>query len=376
MSATVALEGIRVVDLSRLAPGPYCSMLLSDFGADVILVEPPGGSTRERAAPAPWELDQDAELFAYDGLRRNKRSIQLDLKDDGDQATFRQLLRTADVVLEGFRPGVAERLGASYERCRELNERIIYCSISGYGRESARASEPGHDINYIAEAGILSAIGSPDGRPAIPLNLLADFAGGGLMAAFAIAVALVYRERTGVGQRIDVAMVDGSLSLMTQIAGLTFALGGDLLAGRALFNGGLPYYDIYQCSDGRWVAVGALEPWFFAELCRATGRPDLEAAWGVEGRLEEIRSHLEGWFGERTVDDAMAAVGSGSCVTPVRTFGEAINAADQRDMVVEFDGVRQIGIAPKLSETPGTARRRGPRPDEHGAEIRAELKTE
>lgn len=376
MSASAALEGIRVVDLSRLAPGPYCSMLLSDFGADVILVEPPGGSTREKAASAPWELDQDEELFAYDGLRRNKRSIQLDLKDDGDRLTFRQLVRSTDVVLEGFRPGVAERLGASYEQCRDLNERIIYCSISGYGREGARASEPGHDINYIAEAGILSAIGSRDGRPAIPLNLLADFAGGGLMAAFAIAVALVHRERTGIGQRIDVAMVDGSLSLMTQIAGLTFALGGDLLPGRGPFNGGLPYYDTYRCSDRRWVAVGALEPWFFAELCRATGRPDLEVAWGDEGRFEEIRSHLEGWFGERTLSETMAAVGGGSCVTPVRTFDEAIDAAAQRGMVVEPDGVRQIGIAPKLSETPGAARRRGPRPDEDGAEIRAELETE
>ena len=255
-----------------------------------------------------------------------------------------------------------------------FNEQIVYCSISGYGQTGPRAEEPGHDINYIAAAGILSAIGSPDGRPAIPLNLLADFAGGSLMAAFAIAVALLHRERSGVGQRVDVAMVDGSLSLMTQIAGLTFALGDDPLSGRFFFSGGLPYYSTYRCSDGRWVAVGALEPWFYAELCQATGRPDLEEAWGQETRFEEIGSHLDRWFRERTLQESMAELaGTACCVTPIRTFTEALDDAEERGMIVQPDGVRQIGIAPRLSETPGSARCRGPRPDEHDDGIRAEL---
>jgi alpha-methylacyl-CoA racemase len=370
-----ALDGVRVVDLSRLAPGPFCSMLLADFGADVVLVEPPGGSTRGDAEPAaPWELERDDDVYRYDALRRNKRSIVLDLKQAADRNAFAALVRGADVVLEGFRPGVAERLGASYEQCRALNTGVVYCSISGYGQDGTLAQAAGHDIDYIARAGVLASISSDGERPAIPLNLIADFAGGGLYAAFAIMVALFHRERTGEGQRIDLAMTDGALSLMTHAAGLWFARGIEPVQGRFFLTGGLPSYDVYRCRDGRWVAVGALERWFLADLCRLTGRPELAEAYERPDLLPEVRAHLERWFAERDGDAALAALGEGAtCAAPVLSLPEALEAAEERGMVVRPEGVPQVAAAPRLSATPAVVRSTGPRPGEHDAEIREEL---
>jgi alpha-methylacyl-CoA racemase len=373
VEAAAALAGVRILDLSRLAPGPFCSMLLADFGADVILVEPPGGATR-KGEPAAWELERDHSLYVYDGLRRNKRSIVLNLKEEQDRTTLGRLVRTADAVIEGFRPGVAERLGASYDQCRELNPRVIHCAISGFGTSADAATKPGHDINYIAEAGILAAIGSGGGRPAIPINLLADFAGGGLYAAFAIMLALFHRERTGEGQEIRLAMVDGAFSLLTQAASLFFARGMRLAPRTFFLTGGLPYYDVYQCGDGQWVALGALEPWFFADLCRLTGRPELTAAHNDPSRFEEIARHLERWFAARTRAEALAELSHGdACASPVLTLEEAIDAAEARGKIVRPGGIPQVGIAPHLSRTPGIARSPGPRPDEHRAEIEADL---
>jgi alpha-methylacyl-CoA racemase len=268
------LSGVRVLDLSRLAPGPYCSMLLADAGADVVAVRGGAGS-----APIP-------------ALMRGKRLITLDLRDPLGQSALHRLVRDADVVIEGFRPGVAARLGAGYDELSAINPRLVYCSLTGYGQSGPRSGEAGHDINYLAMSGVLGAVGPPDAEPLPPLNLLADFGAGGMAAAFAIGAALFERERTGRGRYLDVAMIDGLLSMMQFHramwgTGMLPARGVGVLSGRA------PMYRTYRCADGRYVAVGALEPRFFETLWRTLGleppAPDTRdpAGWdAIAGRLE------------------------------------------------------------------------------------------
>jgi len=353
-----ALTGIRVLDLSTVAPGPYCTMLLADLGADVLVVEAPGRAVGPRPSD-PLTDEEAARLAAHDALRRNKRSIVLDLKAAEGRRALHQLAEGADVVVEGFRPGVVERLGVDDATLRARNPRLIYCSLSGYGQTGPYAPRAGHDLTYIAYAGALGCIGRPDAPPAIPLNLIGDFAGGGLMAAFAISAALVARGHSGVGQRIDLAMSDGVLSLLTAAASRYFAFGAVPRPGRDRIAGGVPYYEVYRCRDGRHLAVAPLEPRFFAELCRAIGRPELEPLHGNAARWPDLRAALERRFAERTRDEWAAALGgTDACVAPVYDLAEAL--ADPqcaaRGMVVEVDGVRQIGVAPKLSATPGTVR--------------------
>lgn len=241
------LSGVTVLDLSRLAPGPYGSMLLAALGADVIAVT--GGSG---GAPVP-------------DLHRGKRIITLDLKSPRGVAALHRLVTRVDVVIEGFRPGVAARIGAGYDELQAINPRIVYCSLTGYGQQGPLSSVSGHDINYLAMAGFLGAMGPADGPPAIPLNLLADFAGGGLFAAFGILAGIIDQRQTGRGSHIDATMVDGVMSLMSMWypAWRSGVLGG---RGEGLTTGSTPFYRTYECSDGRFVAVGAYEPPFFAEL--------------------------------------------------------------------------------------------------------------
>ena len=372
-----ALAGLRVVDLSRQAPGPYCSMLLADFGADVVLVEPPGGSTRGERTNTYWELETDPAVSAYAALRRNKRSIVLDLKDDADHDTMLRLIDSADVVIEGFRPGVADRLGIGPAAATERNPRLVYCSITGYGQQGDTAARSGHDINYLADAGILGIVAATDGTPVVPLNLIADFAGGGLMAAYAIMVALRHRDATGHGQVIDLGMIDGTLSLLTHAASLHFARGADIRPDRFFLSGALPHYGTYRCADGRWAAVGSLEPWFFRDLLARTGRPDLGAAHDDPARIDELRDHLRTWFAAHdSAEVEKLFTQDNPCVTIVRDFDGAMALARSRGMLVEHDGVPQIGVAPRLSATPGTVRGTPPQPGADGAAIRAELDVE
>jgi alpha-methylacyl-CoA racemase len=370
-----ALDGIRVIDLSRQAPGPYCSMLLADFGADVVLVEPPGGSTRGETTNSWWELETDSAVSDFAALRRNKRSIVLDLKDDDDRDVMSDLVASADVLIEGFRPGVAKRLGIDSQTCLQRNPALVYCSLTGYGQTSESALRTGHDINYLAETGILSIFAGSDGKPVLPLNVVADFAGGGLLAAFAIMVALHHRERTGRGQSIDLAMVDGTFSLLTHAASLRFARNADLRPDRFFLSGLLPQYGVYRCKDERWVALGTLEPWFYAKLMQLTGREDLADSHRDPGAAAEVRAHLEQWFDARTSAEAGDLLADEDvCVNLVLTFQEALEVAEQRGMLPRPDGIPQIGIAPKLSHTPGAIRSRPPVPGRDGDEIRTELK--
>jgi crotonobetainyl-CoA:carnitine CoA-transferase CaiB-like acyl-CoA transferase len=374
-----ALEGIRVLDLTRAVPGPYCSMLLADMGADVLLVEealPPSG--RRANTPA-----MSAEEAARNALRRNKRSIRIDLKNDEGRSLFAELARRADVVLEGFRPGVADRLKIGATTLRAMNPRLVYCSISGYGQAGPYASHAGHDLNYIAIAGALGMIGRPGAPPAIPMNLVADLAGGGLMAAFAITLALFARTSSGEGQTIDLAMTDGVLSLLTRAASQRFSGGALPAPGRDRITGALPHYDVYECKDGRFLAIAPLEPWFHEKLCAAIGKPELakvgEAA--PTDVREAAKNELRARFRERTRDEWFALLrGEDACAAPVLDLDEALrdphNVARGMCTSVEhpvFGSIPMIAPMPKLSATPGEVRTAGPRPGEHTREVLAEL---
>lgn len=384
---TMPLEGISVLDLSRLAPGPYCSMLLADMGADVLLIEEAGAPSGRRAAQAQAAADPNAarRAAANNALGRNKRSLRLNLKTDEARDIFYRLADQADVVLEGFRPGVVRRLGVDYDTLHARNPRLVYCSLSGFGQTGPYAQHVGHDINYISIGGALGMIGSDGkgGRPAIPVNIIADFAGGGLMAAFAILCALQARERTGSGQYVDVAMSDGVLSLITSMAAQHFATGHNIEPRESMLNGAVPHYNVYQCADGRWFSVGALEPWFYANLCTVMGREDFIEHQGTSDpeKTREIHDHFAARFKEKTADEWFRILNEVDvCAAPVLTLEEAFadphNLA--RDMIVEMDApgigpVRQIGIGPKLSETPGSVRTPAPTAGQHTDDVLAQL---
>jgi alpha-methylacyl-CoA racemase len=295
---TGPLAGIRVIDLTRLAPGPYCTMLLADLGADVIVVA--GG----RAGVAVPELS------------RGKRFISLDLKGEAGREALAALCAKADVVVEGFRPGVAARIGADPDALRKANPGLVYCSLTGYGQDGPRRTVAGHDINYMGLSGALGASGPAGDRPYPPLNLLADFGGGGLLAAFGIVAAIVERQRTGQGQKVDAAMIDGCISMMAMHYPIwgTSAMPG---RGEGLITGSAPFYRTYECSDGRFVAVGSLERGFFVSLWTTLGLGDppdhmVRANWpGIEEKLaakfiSQPRDHWARLFFE-----------SDACVTPV-----------------------------------------------------------
>ncbi|MYD74476.1 MAG: CoA transferase [Chloroflexi bacterium] len=360
------LDGIRVVDLSALAPGPYCSMLLADMGAEVILVEQAGRPRGRRDVSS--DPNEERRRYSSYALGRGKRSIGLNLKADEAREIFYQLSDEADVVLEGFRPGVVKRLGVDWDTLSGRNSRLIYCSLSGFGQTGPYAPHVGHDINYIATAGALGMIGdfAADGRPAIPVNIIADFAGGGLMAAFAIVCAIQARERTGEGQYIDLAMSDGSMSLITSALAGYEGAGADMRPAQHVLNGGEPHYQVYETADGRWFSVGSMEPYFYANLCRAL---DLEQYIDDQGtsdprRRTEIRDAFAAAFKSRTAEEWDQVLNDVDvCAKPVLSLEEALGDPHNlsREMVVEVptpDGemMRQAGVAPKLSRTPGRVR--------------------
>jgi alpha-methylacyl-CoA racemase len=300
------LAGVKVVDLSRLAPGPYCSLLLAQQGADVIVVRGGPGS---------------APIAAF---ARGKRFVTLDLRDPLGRSALHRLVRDADVLLEGFRPGVAARLGAAYDELAARNPRLVYCSLTGYGQTGPRSGDAGHDINYLAISGVLGALGPADGDPLPPLNLVADFAGGAMMAAFAIASALFERTRTGRGAFLDVAMIDGCLSMMEfhRAAWRTPMMperGSGVLSGRA------PAYRTYRCADGGYVAVGALERPFFETLWRGLGLGEPVPDHRDRASWDETSRRLETAFAAAGRDAwASRFAGIEACVTPVLAPDEAL----------------------------------------------------
>lgn len=378
----MALEGIKVLDLSRLAPGPFCSMLLGDLGADVLLVEAPPEQLPGRGMAVPGAAvgggpRPQSRGAAFNALGRNKRSIVINLREQEGREVFYRLARDADVVLEGFRPGVVKRLGVDYETVRTINPRVVYCSLSGYGQDGPYAQLVGHDINYISIGGALGLIGWPDTPPAIPMNLLADFAGGGMHAAFAILAALIARGRTGAGQYVDIAMSDGVLYLLASAVSGVLASGSVPRRGSTLLNGGAPHYNVYECADGKWISIGSLEPHFWANLCKTLGREDLLPHQNARDRWDETAAFFKETFKTKTRDEWFEILKQTDiCAAPVYDLDEALTDPQNlaRQMVVEVDHpelgkVRQVGIGPKLSETPGSVRSVAPTPGQHTDEV-------
>jgi crotonobetainyl-CoA:carnitine CoA-transferase CaiB-like acyl-CoA transferase len=380
----LALEGIRVLDLSRLAPGPYCSMLLADLGADVLLVEEPvatGGRPAGQAARRLLERDVNERAMVFSALSRNKRSIALNLKNEAGRQVLHKLAERADVLLEGFRPGVVKRLAADYDTLSRINPRIVYCSLSGYGQSGPYAGLVGHDINYISIGGALGMIGWPGTPPAIPMNIIADFAGGGLYAAFAILAAIIARERTGRGQYVDMAMTDGVISLLAGAVSQYFASGVAPRPGESFLNGAVPFYCVYETRDEKWLSIGCLEPGFWEALCRALGREDFIPYQMNADKHPEMFDYLRREFKTRTRDEWFEYLRQFDiCVGPVYCLDEVFSDPHvrAREMVVELEHptvgkVQQVGVAAKLSETPGSVRSLAPRRGQHTEEILLDL---
>ena len=371
-----SLQGIKVLDLSRLAPGPFCSMLLGDAGADVLLIEAPLHLVTRGAAPRPGGGGDDEAAKrrrAHNALGRNKRSIVINLREDRGREVFYKLCEDADVVLEGFRPGVVDRLGVDYETVAKINPRIVYCSLSGYGQTGPYRDVVGHDINYISIGGALGFIGRPGQPPAIPQNVIADFAGGGLMAAFGITTALLARERTGRGQYVDIAMSDGVLYLLASAASGVLAGGKAPEPGVEMLSGAAPHYNVYETADGKWLSLGSLEPHFWEALCDVVGREDFKPLEYDTARYPEIAEHFTQVFKTKTRDEWFSELLSVDlCIAPVYALDEALEDPHNvaRNMVLEVDDpelgvIRQIGIGPKLSDTPGEVRTIAPSPGDH-----------
>ncbi len=370
------LEGIRVLDLSRLLPGGFCSLLLADYGADVLKVEDTAAGDYVRWAPPLVEgAAASAASALFLALNRNKRSIRVDLKTAAGREVLLALARSHDVVLESFRPGVLDRLGVGWEVLCAANSRLVLCSITGYGQDGPLRDRAGHDLNYLGLVGMLDLGGDAPGAPPLqPPAQIADLGGGALMAAFGILAALRERDASGEGQHVDVAMADGALSWLAFVAARALAGGGVPERGRDALAGGLVCYRPYACADGGWVTLGALEPRFWAAFCRGVGREDLvEEQFGAPGGA--AHAALEAIFAGRTRAEWEAFAGEVECcLEPVLGLDEAL-ASEQvaaRAMVVGLDQpgvaepVRQLGAPVKLSRTPpDTGRLPGPELGEH-----------
>jgi crotonobetainyl-CoA:carnitine CoA-transferase CaiB-like acyl-CoA transferase len=367
-----------VLDLSRLLPGGFCSLLLADFGADVIKVEDTGQGDYVRWAPPYYDGPEvSARGAPFMALNRGKRSIRVDLKSERGKEVLVALVRGADVLLESFRPGVLDRLGVGYERLRAENPRLVYCAITGYGQDGPLTERSGHDLNYLALNGVLGLSGEGDGPPVQSAGQIADLGGGALMALVGILVALRERESSGEGQFVDCSMFDGSLSWLALVAAQTFATGVAPRRGELPLSGGFVCYRPYRCADG-YVALGALEPKFWSAFCRGVGREDLLERAFDPPRSEAHRAVSE-IFVERTREEWRAfASEHDCCLEPVLELDEALasEVVAARSMVVGIAQpglgrrVRLLGTPIKLSRTPA-APERAPAPalGEHTDEL-------
>ncbi|MFN2451162.1 MAG: CaiB/BaiF CoA transferase family protein [Candidatus Dormibacteria bacterium] len=368
------LTGVRVLDLSRLAPGPFCTQLLGDLGADVIKVEECAGGDYLRW----WPPLVDGLSASFWALNRNKRSVALDLRDAVARDAFLRLIDGADVLVDSFRPGVLGRLGLDWPVLHRRNPRLVLCSITGYGQDGPYRERAGHDLNYQALSGVLSTGGTADGRVGIPGVQIADLGTGAMSAVVAILAALRARDRTGEGQWCDVAMLDGLVSWLALQAAQHWATGAQGAPGTALLNGRHPCYALYNCADGQ-LTVAALEPKFWSALTAALGLPELEGHAFDEGDGgARVHAALEAVFVTRTrAEWAERLAGLDVCCEPVLHLDEAL----EQDQVVARDGVLPAGTAGplpqtgfpfRLSATPPRVRRRAPALGEHTDQLLAE----
>src|SRR5437667_4872496 len=373
------LDGITVLEVARVPPAEMPGMFLADMGADVLKIETPGLDHTD---------DPDAQrraAFAF--VNRNKRSMALNMKAPEGQEIFRRLATNADVIVEGFRPGVMQRLGADYETIRALNARIVYCSLSGFGQSGPAAGYPAHDLNYLSLAAVLGLIGERDRKPAIPLSLVADYAGASLHGALGIVLALFARERTGRGQHVDVSYLDTTISLLAATPNMRFFFsdGAAPRRGQGFLGGSYPYYAIYETRDGKLLTIGCTEPWLWENFCRAIERPDFarfarkpdQFVRAANAEEEAARREIEALIRTRDRDEWYERLTKADvCVGKVYDVEEMVADPQvlHRRMVVDIQhptlgNVRQVGIAIKLSDTPGTVRTAAPTPGEHTDEI-------
>jgi crotonobetainyl-CoA:carnitine CoA-transferase CaiB-like acyl-CoA transferase len=378
--SALPLEGLKVLDLTRLLPGGFCSLLLADFGADVIKLEDTGMGDYIRWSPPYYEgADPSARSALFLALNRGKRSIRVDLKHPRGKEVLLRLARDADVLLESFRPGVLERLELGYDRLREENPRLVYCAITGYGQDGPARGRSGHDINYLGLNGLLGLTGESEGPPVQSAGQIADLGGGALMAAVGVLIALRERERSGQGQMVDCSMFDGSLSWLAMVAAELLASGEVPDRGRLKLAGGIVCYRPYRCADG-YVTLGALEPKFWAEFCRGVGRQDLiEHAFDPPGS-DAHRAVCEVFASRTRQQWHEFASEHDCCLEPVLDLDEALSSelVAARELVVELDQpgaeepVRLLGAPFKLSRTPADpSRAPGPVLGEHTDEVLA-----
>ena len=359
------LKGLRVIELAGIGPGPFCAMLLADMGADVVRVD------RTEASELGVPMDK-----RYDVNGRNRRSVALDLKSAAGRDAVKRLVAGADVLIEGFRPGVAERLGLGPADCHAINPRLVYGRMTGFGQSGPLAQAAGHDLNYIALTGALHAIGPTGGKPVPPLNLVGDYGGGALYLAMGLLAALHERQGSGRGQVVDAAMVDGAASLASIFYGMTASGRWNDQRGNNLLDGGAPFYDTYETADGKYVSIGAIEPKFFAEMAERIG---LDRRF-VKGQYDrtlwpEMRAEMQRLLRGRTRDAWSALLeGSDACFAPVLSIEEAPRHAhaQARRAFVEVDGVVQPGPAPRFDRSTPEPVRPAPATGAHTDEVLAE----
>ena len=364
-----ALAGIRVLDLSRMLPGPFATMMLGDLGAEIVKIEEPTiGDPTRWSQPA---IGRHSAVF--EEVNRNKKSIALDLKRPEARAIFLKLTETADVILEQFRPGVVDRLGVGFETVKFNNPRLVYCSLTGFGQDGPHRDRSGHDMNYLALAGVLGLTTDEHGKPVIPGVQIADLAGG-MAAAFAILAALLARQRTGRGQYIDVSMFDVMLSLLPVPAAHHFAGRTIDTGGRYALTGAYPFYGVYETADGKYMTLGALEPKFWANFCRQVGREDLSARQFDSGAARDaLFAEVGDIFRAKTQTEWIAAMRDADCCCePVLSMAEAFSHAQTaaRQMIShvtsqEGERTAQLGPAYKLSDTPAQLTTPAPELGEH-----------
>ena len=361
-----ALDGVRVIELAGIGPGPFCGMMLADMGADVVRIDRAGAVRGGDPANPPANVNA-----------RGRRSIGVDLKSEEGRDLVLRMVADADVVFEGFRPGVAERLGIGPEDCMARNPAIVYGRMTGWGQDGPYAQTAGHDINYIALAGALAHMGRDDTGPVPPLNLVGDFGGGGMYLAFGIVCALLSARSTGEGQVVDAAMVDGAASLMSFFYGMLHTGFASERRGENMLDTGAHFYDVYECADGEYISIGSIEPQFYAELIEKLGLdPDDFADQHDRSRWPELKAKVAAVVATRTRDEWDAVLeGSDVCYAPVLAVSEAIEHPHHvaRGTFVESGGLRQPGPAPRLSGTPGSIRRPPPHEGQHTDELLEEL---
>ena len=355
------LSGKRIIEIAGIGPGPFCAMLLSDLGAEVIRVD--------RASTVADELP---DLPSLDLLNRGRRSIGIDLKDPNGVELVLKLIESSDALIEGFRPGVAERLGIGPEDCLTRNPKLIYGRMTGWGQYGSYSSMAGHDINYIALSGVLGMIGRKDEKPVPPVNLIGDFGGGGMILALGVCAALVEVASSGKGQVIDAAMTDGSALLATMVHSFkAMGIWGD--RGTNLLDTGAPFYDVFECSDGKFISIGSIEPQFYSQLLRITGLDQQENPKQMDRQSwDEMKSKIASAIKSKSREEWENLMeGTDVCFAPVLTIDEAYDHPHnlERNTFIEVAGVKQPAPAPRFSRTPASITSPPPHPGEHTEEI-------